>query len=199
MGIAIWLVPPSHEANKLMTIMRTRGSERSRLPSSYPEFDPHITLASFPSLSAPSLPDICASIPTSSSPLSVSFRSIDVGTHFFRSVYIAVTPTSAISALHERIHTKLDIEPRTPSFPHLSLCYIDDQDAHDGEREMFFKELQRDGRIGSEGKKENVRLYHGEAGKEDWVSGFDATEVWVVDCDGHVEGWKILAKVALVQ
>jgi len=161
-------------------------------PTSYPYFEPHITLASVSSSSAPLLPDLCAVI-RATGLLSVEFESIEIGSHFFRSVYVAIKTTPALTALHEHLHTKLGLEPHTPAFPHLSLCYIDDEDGQKGEREMFSKDLESTGKV--ERGHHRVRLHCGESG---WMDGFSASEVWVVNCEGPVEGWTILDRVSLV-
>lgn len=177
--------------------MRAPTDNRPNQPSSYPDFDPHITLASVPMSSPSSLLSIRVAIPIFESPLTVDFKSIEIGTHFFRSVYLAIAPTPALSALHEQIHAKLGIEPRTPSFPHLSLSYISDEDAQSGERESYLQALENAGRIDRDGK--TVALDCGNDGTPNWIKGFRATEIWVADCDGPVEGWTVLDKIAIMK
>lgn len=177
-----------------MIMRNPRSAEGAQLLSaSYPKFEPHITLASFLPSSTPSLPAIRTALSGwKADSVPVEFQSIDVGTHFFRSVYIAIAPTSTISALHEHIHTTLGVEPRTPSFPHLSLCYISDEDAQSGERGRFLRELEAAGKVERVERDERVRLNCGGPGEVDWLAGFQAGEVWVADCDGPVEGWSVL-------
>jgi 2',3'-cyclic-nucleotide 3'-phosphodiesterase len=166
-------------------------------PSSYPEFHPHITLASFPSSSGPSVSDIRSAIPTNHGSISVEFESIIIGSHYFRSVYIAIKHTPSLRALHEHIHTQVGAEPHAPAFPHLSLCYIDDEDAQKGERERFSLGLDHGtrGRILREGP--SVSLRYGERGEDEWIDGFEASEVWITNCDGPVDQWTVLDKVSL--
>jgi 2',3'-cyclic-nucleotide 3'-phosphodiesterase len=171
--------------------MRTQ-TNRPHSASSYPKFDPHITLASFPSSKNIPLSTIRAAVLTSPAPVSVEFKSIEIGDHFFRSVYLAVKPTAALSALHEHIHAKLGLELRTPAFPHISLCYIDEEDARNGERANFLQELDNSGRVRRE--EDSVGLNCA----EDLLRGFEATEVWVTDCDGPVNEWSVLARIPLV-
>ncbi|KAG5645079.1 hypothetical protein DXG03_007169 [Asterophora parasitica] len=182
-------------AQRLSTIMNLwKGQDPSSFPSSYPTFAPHITLASFPSSSAIPAKQIRAAIPKLDEEIQVDFKSVEIGDHFFRSVYIAIAPSPALWALHEQVHTNLGIEPRTPAYPHLSLCYIDDADAALGEREKFYGELLV--RIKITG---NARIgLDCEGIKKDWMEGFQATEIWVADCDGPVEGWQILDKISVV-
>lgn len=171
--------------------------ERQHRSSSFPKFAPHITLASLPWISAPPLSIIRAAISTN--PIAVEFKSIEVGDHFFRSVYIAISPTPALSTLHEHIHTKLGIEPHTPSFPHVSLSYIDDEDAQKGDREWFLWYLENAGKVDRENS-ELVRLNcSSESGAEDWMKGFHAAEIWVANCDGPVEGWSVLDRVPITR
>ncbi|KAG6854707.1 hypothetical protein C0991_002419 [Blastosporella zonata] len=200
-GTSLWLVPSEDDAERLKTIMHTtRQHERQNFPSSYPNFHPHVTLASFPSTSTPSISDIRTAIaPLLQQRLAVKFQSVDIGTHFFRSVYIAITPTPAILALHGNVHAKLGIDPSTPSFPHVSLCYIDDKDALGGERERFLEELMDEGRIRYEDSERGGGVSLKCGGNEDghgWMSVFEAKEVWVAECYGPVEDWTILGKIS---
>ena len=158
---------------------------------SYPKFHPHITLASLPLSVENNLTDIEASIATSlKAPLTVKFSSVEIGSHYFRSVYIAIEPTSEIMDLHERIHESLQVVPLTPSFPHLSLCYIDNKDAAIGEREAFFKILKDGGKIRAGGGLDCGLL------EEDWMDCFETNEIWVVQCEGPVNEWAILRKLS---
>ncbi|KAG6814574.1 hypothetical protein H0H92_000103 [Tricholoma furcatifolium] len=198
-GITLWIVPDEEDTKRLETIMRARQDERHNYPSSYPAFQPHVTLASFPSTSTPPTAAIRAAIApvAQQGGLAVKFQSVDIGTHFFRSVYIAITLTPGLAALHEAVHTKLGIEPKTPSYPHVSLCYIDDEDARKGERERFFEELKREGRIREEGHGVSLRCGKGE-GDVVWLSEYQPKEVWIAECDGPVESWKIIDKISIV-
>jgi len=177
------------------------GPDKSHLlesSSSYPNFDPHITLASFPSSLAIPLSTIRSALPTFPSPIAAEFKSVEIGDHFFRSVFLAITPTDALSALHQQIHSKLGIDVRTPLFPHLSLAYIDDEDAQHGEWERFFRSLEDSGKIRREGEEHAIALNCGGHGADDWLSGFQATEVLIVDCDGPVERWTVLGRCSIV-
>jgi len=194
MGIALWIVPNATDAQRLENIMNTGQLSSTRTDStlngSYPKFHPHITLASLPLSVEKNLTDIEASIAASlKAPLTIKFSSVDIGSHYFRSVYIAIEPTSEIMNLHERIHEALQATPRTPSFPHLSLCYIDDKDAAIGEREAFYKTLKNGGKIRAGGGL-NCGLV-----EEDWMDCFEANEIWVVQCEGPVNEWAILRKL----
>ncbi|KAK1236401.1 hypothetical protein PQX77_000341 [Marasmius sp. AFHP31] len=200
-GVTLWIVPAEEAMLKLKRTMdiRPSGSDapssgRDTEPTSYPKFDPHITLASLPSSTDISISQLRDSIPKDQSPLKIHFRSVvDMGDHFFRSVYIAVNLSPELAELHRRVHDALKVEPKTPKFPHISLCYITDSDAADGERQRYREELTRRIRGGDDG---NVALNCG-LDEEDWVSGFVASEIWIAECEGPVETWKILDKISL--
>lgn len=164
--------------------------------ASYPSFEPHITLLSLPADSSISLQELRASIPKST-PLKISFNSVNIGDHFFRSVYIAVKPTPELWSLHAHTHKALNQEPRTPLFPHISLCYITDEDAALGERTSFYKALNDAGRIKSIEDGDGVALNCSQGAGEDWMSTFETSEIWIAECNGPVESWKILDKVSL--
>ena len=189
----MWIVPNTTDAQRLENIMNTGQLSRTNSTlsqgglGSYPRFHSHITLASLPLSVKNNLADIEASVATSlKAPLTVKFSSVEIGSHYFRSVYIAIEPTSEIMNLHERIHKVLQAVPRTPSFPHLSLCYIDDKDAV--EREAFYKTLRDGGKIKAGGL--DCGLV-----EEDWMDCFEANEIWVVQCEGPVNEWAVLRKL----
>jgi 2',3'-cyclic-nucleotide 3'-phosphodiesterase len=171
-------------------------SQLSATNASYPKFQPHITLAALPdSDPVPSISAILKSIPQSQRPLPITFDAVEVGDHFFRSVYLAVHATPALLALHNHVHSALRIEPKTPKYPHISLCYISDEDAADGERKRYFDALDRAGRIRADGT--SVSLNCGEPGEDDWLSGFDSPEIWIARCEGPVETWTVERKIPL--
>ncbi|KAI3619273.1 cyclic phosphodiesterase [Moniliophthora roreri] len=198
MGITLWIVPSAKDTERLKKIMAVRPQDSLPVQTSsvsYPIFDPHITLASLSSHSNILLSKLKESIPKTQSALKVNFKSVDAGDHFFRSVYIAVTPTSELTALHQHVHEALGVEPRTPMFPHISLCYISDHDAEHGERQRFRDELRSTGRI-REDEGGAVSLNCG-TDKEDWVSGFISPEIWIADCEGPLESWRVLERIPL--
>lgn len=172
-------------------------------PRSYPHFEPHITLASGipPSLSPGTLLTHC--IPrTLHAPLHAPFLSLETGTVYTRSVYVAVHPTAELRALHAHVRGALGAlgvgEPRSPCFPHMSLCYVDDADA--GERGAVVEGLVGSGRAVAVAGGEGLALDCGGGGEEEeerWLSGFDGEEIWVVRCEGPVEQWEVLDKFSL--
>ncbi|SJL00760.1 uncharacterized protein ARMOST_04074 [Armillaria ostoyae] len=160
--------------------------------SSYPRFDPHITLLSLPADSPTPISVLRDAISSIQLSLDIKFKSIDIGTQFFRSVYIAVQLTPALTEIHTHVHKKVGVEPRTPKYPHLSLCYITDEDAQQGGREAFYRAIED--KIRKEG--DGVSLDCGEL-TEEWMSGFVASEIWIAECNGPIEDWNILDKVPL--
>jgi 2',3'-cyclic-nucleotide 3'-phosphodiesterase len=201
MGIAIWIMPSADDRAELTKIMKLPiPSKLSGLTNtgSYPPFEPHITLASFPSTTP--LSSIAAAVPSTSSPLirdlNCRFASLEVGPVFFRSVYVAIKPTLSLQDLNRHVHEKMGVEPKTPSFPHLSLCYINDQDAVEREREKYAQRLRGMNEVVKEGNKETggkleLKLADG------WTDGFVAKEIWIVRCEGPIEGWEPLQKIHL--
>ncbi|THU80124.1 LigT-like protein [Dendrothele bispora CBS 962.96] len=191
MGVTFWIVPSEQDRHKLRRIMDLRPSDsQKQSDNSYPRFNPHITLASLPSSSDISLEKLRNAVPQSQPALNITFQSVDVGEHFFRSVYIAILPSPELAALHKKVHEALDIEPRTPSFPHISLCYISDEDAANGERLRYKQMLIDSGRLRAN-PDGTVSLNCGNDEREDWLSGFVAPEIWITTCDGPVEGWTV--------
>lgn len=181
--------------------MRLKPQDRIVRATSYPKFCPHITLASLPAALENDLEAIRALIPTRDIPLKCGFASVDVGNTYFRSVYVAVNPSGDIVDLHNRVHENLGEGPRTPAFPHLSLVYIADEDAEEeGERIAYYDLLKQKGIIGEktegEGRVSLNCAFDGEG--FGWIDSIDASEVWVVKCEGPVEGWQVLEKFALV-
>lgn len=177
--------------------MAVRPSDSARASdTSYPSFEPHITLLSLPADSQISVAELRGSI-QKSGPIQVSFDSVEIGDHFFRSVYIAIKPTSELWALHAHTHKVLKQEPRTPLFPHISLSYITDDDAALGERKRYYRALKDSGRIKAASDGAGVALNCDPGQGEDWLSTFEAAEVWIAECNGPVDTWKILDKIPL--
>lgn len=101
-------------------------------------------------------------------------------------------------------------EPKSPAFPHLSLYYIDEKDAEKGERERMYGEMVRSGVV------QNLSTEEEEEGEEGVVldcgvgtvpepdpdamvrlDGIVGSEIWIVKCEGPVEGWEVMDKILL--
>jgi len=186
-GLSVWLVPSHGMAEKLESVMHSHPRSSSK---SYPHFYPHITLAS--AASSTLLNSVVSSIPTDLSAIPVTFQNLKVGDHFFRSVYFSIHLSSELSALQSSIYAASSVfVHKTPSFPHMSIFYIEDTEAD--ERTRMARELELNGLVRTcEGC---VELKFG----EEWIDGFLGKEIWIVGCDGPVEGWslKVLKKIEL--
>jgi 2'-5' RNA ligase len=162
--------------------------------ATYPVFEPHITLASVQSETPVPLSIIRELIPTTQHAFQVKFKSVDVGDHYFRSVYITINLDETLTNLHHTVHERLKISPRTPKYPHVSLVYISDEDADGGEREKYFEELKARQLVSNKGE-EGVGLRASVESK--WIEGFKASEIWITRCVGPVETWEVLDKISL--
>lgn len=198
LGLSLWIIPDSSASRKLQTIMSIRpdSAQAPLTARSYPKFHPHITLASLPLVMETDLETIEKSIPNIEGPLACQFAAVETGSHYYRSVYIKIKPSVELVGLRKHIHDTLHLEQRTPAFPHLSLCYIDDNDAADGERDRYYNALENAGKIQvGQGENQGIGLCCGDQGEVDWVGQIAAREIWVVRCEGAVESWVVLRKI----
>lgn len=194
MGISLWLVPSRDVATKLHRIMKTKTST-FKSPSSFPQFEPHVTLATVPS-STP-LDVLRAAIPKGQPVVPVDFRSVDVGNKYFMSVYVTVHHSGELNTLRENLKKSLG-EQAVPPLAHVSLFYIDDSEPE--ERTKVAEQLRRDGRIIEQAGDRvalNCAAQPSEGGENDIVDGFDGAEIWIALCDGPVPGWEIKDRIKL--
>lgn len=157
-------------------------------PSSYPVILPHITLATVP-FSDPGIPDVLSdAVPENQKPIRANFQSLVVGNHYFRSVFIDIQPTQELVGFQDQILTNLrrrGLEPSAPRFPHMSLCYIADED--ESERDRTAQVLRDTGVIGQRADPQSISFRCGDVS----LIGFNGAEIWVVKCDGPVETWEV--------
>ncbi|TEB36422.1 LigT-like protein [Coprinellus micaceus] len=200
MGISAWLVPTTADSQRLDTAHLSK--------TSYPTFDPHVTLATNIPASIPpgdvrvavgkSPHDMNARYPDSQAPtegkFEVKFANLETGEKYHQSVYIRCKATPEILSLRDTFHENLGIDVKTPLFPHLSLAYIEDEDAAQGERERFLQELKKQGRVRQTEDGASV-LCAPDLGE--WVDGFEAAEVWIVKTTGPVKEWEVLDRIKL--
>lgn len=177
-----------------------RPTTPSLAASSYPNFTPHITLASFPSDTT--IAALRESIPFGQSVVPVQFSSLLSGETYTRSVYVTVKLSPAIASLHAGIHSALKAEPRTPSFPHMSLFYIADKDAEVRERERVTREIMESSVVlNPKDRGSGITLDCNGTGADlsgqTKLDGFTGSEIWIVRCEGLVEEWQILEKIML--
>ncbi|KAK2466829.1 hypothetical protein APHAL10511_001087 [Amanita phalloides] len=191
LGLTLWVVPPRPDAERLKAIMgRFCSNSKSTGSGSLPKFEPHITLAKIPAGMPLSAVRKC--IPQGQIQLDVTFKSVEMGSHYFRSVYIAVDLSPELTTLHQKVHAALQTMPETPAFPHISLCYVLDMDAEKGLRHQIFRSLRL--------KEDNDGIAldcGGGADYEDRMTGFKADEIWVTKCEGPVETWEVVDIIEL--
>lgn len=200
----MWLVPPAEEAELVRRTLMRLPPSLGPVPYTLPTFEPHITIASFPScIPLQRLRDGISqhkSVHASDTGLDVAFAALSVGGAFFRSVLIDIVPTPALRSIREQIAEKAgpDHEARSPRYPHLSLFYVPDEHAED--RGRIREALWEDcgGVLLAEGGSVGFDLLESESGgRRRRLEGFRAMEVWIVRCQGPVEGWTVLEKIDL--
>ena len=149
------------------------------------------------------------SIPLGQRSLPIRFARVLTGDKYFLSIYIALAPSNELAQLRSSAlkvgggpSRNPNPEQASPAFPHLSLFYIADEEAHT--RVRFLQEMEREGvvRHSADGLSVALRCAQAGAGEEDdddvtVLEGFTATQIWIVDCEGPVEGWKVLDKILL--
>jgi 2',3'-cyclic-nucleotide 3'-phosphodiesterase len=187
-AISLWLVPPPPTRAALKRIMHARPEQaQAQSPSSYPCFEPHITLGS-----AQTLADARKGVPAQRAPVRVRFRDVVAGPVYFRSVFVAVVRDEPMLALEAAVRAGLGNAHPPPSFPHQSFAYIDDADA--AERPRLVDEYTQKGIFRMQDGRESWVL---DCGEGDLVDGYVADAIWIVECDGPVEGWKVLEEIPL--
>lgn len=199
-GLSLWLVPNPVQLQLIQKVLPKQPGTRPVSSVSYPEITPHITLAS----SGKATQDaILRAIPSTLHPIPVEFQRLEVGDHYFRSVFISVKKTTELVALHDHIMAALERDgasPSAPAFPHMSISYIADEDGV-AERKKAADELQAitvvEGPENPDGA-ETVALRCGDS-EEGHVclASFEGTEVWIVRCEGPVQYWQVLHKITV--
>lgn len=151
------------------------------------------------------------SIPLGQRALPIRFARVLTGDKYFLSIYVALAPSIELAQLRSSAlkvgaggsrNPNPNPEKASPAFPHLSLFYVADEEAHT--RVRFLQEMEREGvvRHSADGLSVALRCAQaaGAGAGEDGdgvLEGFTATQIWIVDCEGPVEEWKILDKVLL--
>ena len=155
-------------------------------------------------------------IPLGQRAVHVRFARALAGDHYFRSIYVVIAPSAELAQLRAALAAqggrggggKGPDSP--PAFPHLSLYYVADEEAHT--RARFLQELEREDvvRHSADGLSVALRCAAGEGEDEGAGAGAGAegdgvlescicTQIWIVDCEGPVEGWKVLDKILLAK
>ncbi|KAI0273418.1 hypothetical protein BC834DRAFT_853717 [Gloeopeniophorella convolvens] len=196
MGISVWLVPSDDHAALLAQLMARHPPPAPDAPHSFPHFHPHVTLATLPGPAAPdALLALREAVPLGQRALRLRFARVLAGTHYFRSVFVSLAPSDALAALRAAFGA-----PVPPAFPHLSLYYIADEEAH--ARARLLQELEREGAVRPTPDGLGVVLDCGVGAGADpdaitALEGCTATQLWIVDCNGPVEGWTVLDRIML--
>ncbi|KIJ69094.1 hypothetical protein HYDPIDRAFT_123185 [Hydnomerulius pinastri MD-312] len=198
MGLALWLVPSAEQVVLIQSVLpqRPESSDHGLSPQSFPAIIPHITLASVPGGEAPDPNTLLSTVPANQVAVRAHFQSLEVDDHYFRSVLIDIERTQDMVDLQSRIMTNigsLNLKSAAPRFPHMSLCYIRDEDA--SERKKAAEMLRETGVVSECGDRHggSILLKCGDVR----LSGFDGVEIWAVSCEGPVEEWKVERKILL--
>ncbi|KAF9227802.1 hypothetical protein BS17DRAFT_406098 [Gyrodon lividus] len=200
MGLSLWIVPPAAQISLIQSVLpkcSSKPSDHDLSPHSYPTIIPHITLASIPNaeLGTTEWNALLGAVPANQRSIRANFKSLVVDDHYFRSVLVDIQRTQDLVDLQSQITTTLSrsgLKPNAPKFPHMSLCYIANEDASERERTA---QMLRDTSIVTENQDmQSISLQCGVAS----LTGFDGEEIWVVKCEGLVETWKVERKVELL-
>ncbi|KAI0006197.1 2',3'-cyclic-nucleotide 3'-phosphodiesterase [Russula compacta] len=166
-------------------------------------------------------------VPIGQKAIRLRFARVLAGDHYFRSIYVSIAPSAELAQLRAevvqalllllaaqqaqaeegRVGVGAGVGAPLPAFPHLSLYYVADEEAH--VRERFLQELERERIVRHSEDGLSVGLFcagGGEDGNGDdsgrgrvLLEGFTGTQLWIVDCAGPVEGWKVLDKILLAK
>ncbi|EMD39050.1 hypothetical protein CERSUDRAFT_112745 [Gelatoporia subvermispora B] len=188
MGLSLWLVPSAEQLSKLKDFMQYRSPD-AHSSSSFPAYDPHLTLASIPS--SMSVSDLLDAIPHDQTIVPIRFKSVDFGEKYFMSVYVAVHHTPELESLRTHLRERLRSQA-VPTIPHMSLYYIDDSDRE--EREKTVHALWQKGWVVAHDGGVSLN-WAGESSNV--LAGFDGAEIWAVRCEGPVHEWQVVSKISL--
>ena len=181
----------SHLLQQILDFLPAESHPRS--PSSYPQFAPHITIVSHIPLSV-NIATIMHCIPESQTSFPVMFKSIEMSNVYFHSVYIDLHTSPKLSAPHQHIQSAVKnlegAEPGSPSFPHMSIYYIDNLDKYANTHFSSDHAIQN---------QDNVALVCSCADTHPaaTLTGFNAKAIWIVKLEGLVKKWEVLKKVTL--
>ena len=190
-GLSLWLVPTPEQTTLLKRVMAIKPSSTNS-PSSFPDFQPHITLATTPTAAG-----LKEAIPDNQLIIRPKFRSVDVGDKYFMSIYARVHDTDALAELRQHLRARLG-DAVVPPIPHVSLYYIDNADV--SEREKVKEELENKGCIieRPHGVALDCSEHPGNTSSADEVlEGIDGEEIWIMQCNGPVPTWEVIEKVKL--
>jgi 2',3'-cyclic-nucleotide 3'-phosphodiesterase len=191
-------MPSSTETQFLRSFMQEHP-QPGEGTSSFPAFDPHVTLASVQS-SSNIVAILRKAIPTDQHAITARLDAVVASDTYFRSVIVKVEAKPELVALRDHVADYLlkeaNIEAKSPMFPHLSIHYIDEPDAH--LREIIVKELYDYKRVVE--WDQGIQLVSSpnmDSSNISHLSQITIQEIWIVECEGPVEGWEVLDKMIL--
>lgn len=202
-GYALWLVPETHQFEALLCLMRFRPSGYSYTrysQRSFPDLPPHITLLTFPSAPA-ALLSLNTLLPCNVNPVPVAFESLAVGNSYLGSLFVTVARTPELVSLQrtisDHVENNVGIEVNRRRFsPHVSLFYLDETGR--GDRHLLCRELQNTGRIRLGARHLTLNCtFDGAPSSYRNMAGFNGAQIWLVDCRGPVNSWRVLDKCLL--
>ncbi len=159
-----------------------------------PSFEPHITLASVPvSVSEATLK---GAIPEVKEPLRIDFESVEAQQTYFRSAIVNIRKTPQLQQLLASVRRALTVDVKAPSYPHMSLYYVDDARAADRQRAL--DNLFQSGHLSPSSDGLTIKFAPKDKSNYNTSSGFVADAIWIVLCEGSVGDWKVLYKMNLV-
>lgn len=182
-GLSLWLIPSQPCKSQIQTIINdVADAERS------PKFEPHMTVVSVECPNAVPPLDACLSpILRNFERLRLGFKELFIGTDYFVSVAIALSPSGPLLEFRREIVEAVTRElgvpvPEKPFFPHISLHYGDIA-AEDRER------------IASHIRTKGVESGNWAGLKIGGVVSNLPDELWVVKTEGPVESWEVLEMI----
>lgn len=130
------------------------------------------------------------------------FARVLTGDTYFLSLYAALAQLRSALAVGLAVGAGAGTGggPAPRAFPHLSLFYVADEEAH--VRARLLQEMEEGVVRDSEDGLSVALRRGGGAGTGDEkegsvLDGFTGMQIWIVDCDGPVEGWEVLDKILL--
>lgn len=111
----------------------------------------------------------------------------------WRSLVFAINPSEELVELKEHVFSAVrglqsETNLKAPAFPHLSIIYVSDESGKTQEEyldalgELGILKREGDGAI-------KVKSSDGVV-----IDGFEASEAWVVRCEGNVSDWEVLER-----
>ena len=162
--------------------------------SSYPDFEPHITLASLHKHSKNDLSKVVKALGDLSQVcIMLHFESIH-----FRNEYVAIgvkSATTSLSNLRDELHENLHIDSEPNRFsPHLSLAYIDEKGNQ--EKNAYVNRLRKLGRLQGTTHVTLDGGGHGLGVSGLWLSHFIGSEIWIMEWKG-IDDHKVLKRLPI--